>query len=262
LFGNGGSGHHELGHEFTGAGMSTAGLGQLAPATSGAPLPVFPPDAVADHPPGHSLRLSQRVFKRVLDITIALPLFLVTLPLVVLSAIAIKLDSPGPAFYHHVRVGQEGRRFWCRKLRTMTGSDDDEANREFLAAIVRCQATPHHGIFKFTTGHRITRVGRILRRMSIDELPQLWNVLTGTMSIVGPRPPVLAEAEAYREHDWERLRMKPGLTGLAQVRGRSGLRFDQIVAADIEYARTWSPFLELKIIALTPMTVLSGRGAG
>jgi lipopolysaccharide/colanic/teichoic acid biosynthesis glycosyltransferase len=108
---------------------------------------------------------------------------------------------------------------------------------------------------------RVTRVGRVLRRFSIDEVPQLWNILRGDMSLVGPRPPLVHEAEVYDAHSWQRLRVKPGLTGLSQVSGRSALPFSQIVALDVAYAEYWSPTLELRILAKTPLAVLSARNA-
>ncbi len=207
------------------------------------------------------LGLLARVVKRALDLVVAVPLLLLALPVLLVAAIAIKLDSPGPVIFAHDRVGMGRHRFRCYKLRTMGGSDDDEAHRSYVAAMIRCQATPENGLFKRASNPRITRVGRVLRRLSIDELPQLWNVVIGNMSVVGPRPPVLAEAEVYTEAEWQRLRMKPGITGLAQLRGRSALRFDQIVAADVEYAERWTPLLDLQILARTPFVVVSGRGA-
>ncbi|MDQ4144742.1 MAG: sugar transferase [Actinomycetota bacterium] len=207
------------------------------------------------------LTLPTRVFKRTLDLFLATTLLLVLLPVLLVAALAIKLDSPGPILFRQPRLGAGGRRFSCLKLRTMVMSDDDDNHRSYVRAMIRSAAPPVEGLFKLRTNPRITRVGRFLRRYSIDEAPQLWNVLRGDMSVVGPRPPVLLEAEAYGDVDWQRLRVKPGLTGLAQIRGRSGLRFDQIVAADVEYADSWSLWLELKILFFTPFAVVSGRGA-
>lgn len=206
------------------------------------------------------LSLPDRVFKRMLDIFLSVLLIVLTLPLLVVAIIAVTIESPGPAIYRHQRLGIRGRRFWCYKLRTMTVAEDSESHKDFVAAMVHSTATPENGLFKQASNPRITPLGRLLRRLSIDELPQAWNVLKGDMSVVGPRPPILAEAAAYSGHHWERLSVRPGLTGLAQIRGRSALRFDLIVAADIEYTRTWSPLLELKILTRTPLMVLSGRG--
>jgi lipopolysaccharide/colanic/teichoic acid biosynthesis glycosyltransferase len=204
---------------------------------------------------------TERAVKRIVDILLALVLLVLAIPVLITAAIAIKLDSPGPVIFRDVRVGLGRRTFWCYKLRTMRVAEDDEAHREYVAAMIRCHAVPENGLFKRASNPRVTPVGHVLRRFSIDELPQLWNVLKGEMSMVGPRPPVLAEAAIYTEREWRRLGMKPGLTGLAQLRGRSGLRFDLIVASDIEYACRWSPMLDLKILARTPLAVLSGRGA-
>lgn len=207
------------------------------------------------------LRPAQRAVKRLLDLTVAIPMLLVSLPVLLLAAVAIKLDSPGPVLFRHDRVGMGKRLFRCCKLRTMVGAEDDEAHRAYAAAMIKCQAMPENGLYKRASNPRITRVGRLLRRLSIDELPQLWNVIAGDMSLVGPRPPVLTEAAVYSEADWQRLRVKPGITGLAQLRGRSALRFDQIVSADVEYADRWTPLLDLRILARTPFAVMSGRGA-
>jgi lipopolysaccharide/colanic/teichoic acid biosynthesis glycosyltransferase len=220
-------------------------------------VPMPAPDVEYSHP----LRPHQRAFKRALDILLAGTLLLLTIPLLVVAALAVKLESRGPALFCHPRLGFGGRPFKCYKLRTMRAGADDEAHRQHVAAMIRGQAKPENGLFKLASNPRITPLGRIIRKLSIDELPQLWNVLRGEMSVVGPRPPVLEEAAAYTSAEWRRLVMKPGLTGLAQLRGRSGLRFDLIVAADLEYAQTWTPLLELRILARTPYAVLSGRGA-
>lgn len=185
----------------------------------------------------------------------------IALPVLIAAAIAVRLTSPGPVLFRHIRVGAGGRPFWCYKLRTMSVGANDVGHNEFIAAMVRSEATPENGLFKQASNPRITPVGRVLRRWSIDELPQLWNVIRGDMSIVGPRPPVPEEAVMYTPHAWRRLCVKPGLTGLAQLRGRSGLRFDLIVASDLEYALHWTPWLELKILVRTPLAVLTGRGA-
>ena len=203
----------------------------------------------------------QRAFKRALDVAVALVLLVLALPVLVVAAIAIKLDSRGPVLFPHVRFGAGGRRFRCYKLRTMHETEEDEEHQRYVAAMIRGEAPTENGLFKRASNPRITPVGRLLRRLSVDELPQLWNVLKGDMSVVGPRPPVPVEAALYGAREWQRLRMKPGLTGLAQLRGRSALRFDLIVSADLEYASRWTPLLDLVILARTPVAVLTGRGA-
>jgi lipopolysaccharide/colanic/teichoic acid biosynthesis glycosyltransferase len=230
------------------------------------PLRVAPLEGQADSPArddsvlANPLDRAERAVKRGIDLLVAVPLLLLSLPLLILAALAVKLDSHGPVFFCHDRVGMGRHHFRCYKLRTMTGSDDDDAHRAYVAAMIRCQASPENGLYKRASNPRITRVGRVLRRLSVDELPQLWNVVKGDMSMVGPRPPVLTEAAEYGAEDWQRLRVKPGITGLAQLRGRSALRFDEIVAADIEYAERWTPLLDIAILARTPLVVVSGRG--
>jgi lipopolysaccharide/colanic/teichoic acid biosynthesis glycosyltransferase len=147
------------------------------------------------------------------------------------------------------------------KLRTMTTGNDDREHREYVASLVNGDRTTYDGIFKLTGDRRITRVGRFLRRFSIDELPQLMNVVRGDMSLVGPRPPVAAEVDHYDVTHWMRLRVKPGMTGAWQVAGRCELSYDEMVRLDVEYWRSWSVRTELWILARTLPAVLSGRGA-
>ena len=201
-----------------------------------------------------------RIFKRSIDIAIALALLALTLPLLVVAAVAIKLESKGPVLFVRTRVGLGGRPFPFYKLRTMRPAEDEDL--EFLLAVVLCSAPSANGMFKPPHSSRVTRVGAILRRYSIDELPQLINVLKGDMSIVGPRPPLLHEIDVYDDVSMQRLRVRPGITGLAQINGRSSLAFDRIVSMDLEYCEHWSPMLELKILARTPLVVLTARGAG
>jgi lipopolysaccharide/colanic/teichoic acid biosynthesis glycosyltransferase len=202
-----------------------------------------------------------RAFKRSLDITLALAALVLCAPCLLLAMLAIRLDTPGPALFRQVRVGAGGRRFTLYKLRTMTMGNEDPKVLAYMASMVRCQAEPENGMFKLGSNRRITRIGRILRRFSIDEVPQLLNVLKGEMSLVGPRPCILEEAACYNEFHWQRLAVRPGITGLAQVNGRSRLRFDDIVTLDVQYSRRWTPMMELKILLRTPLAVLSGRGA-
>jgi lipopolysaccharide/colanic/teichoic acid biosynthesis glycosyltransferase len=200
-------------------------------------------------------------FKRALDISVSLAALILCAPCLALAILAVRIDSRGPAVFRQVRVGAGGRRFTLYKLRTMTVGDEDPAVLAYMANMVRCEAEPENGMFKLGSNRRITRVGRILRRFSVDEVPQLLNVLKGDMSLVGPRPCILEEAACYNEFHWQRLAVRPGITGLAQVNGRSRLRFDDIVTLDVRYSRCWSPLLELKILMRTPAAVLSGRGA-
>ncbi len=202
-----------------------------------------------------------RAFKRSVDLVLATAALLAVLPVLVLAALAVKVDSHGPVLFAQTRVGARGKRFRIYKLRTMIVDNDDSVHRAYVAALIRGEADRQNGMFKLVRDPRITRVGRVLRRFSLDELPQLWNVVRGDMSLVGPRPPLPAEVELYDDRALQRLSAKPGITGLPQVRGRCELTFSESVELDIEYVRSWSVLLELKILLLTPFVVLSKRGA-
>jgi lipopolysaccharide/colanic/teichoic acid biosynthesis glycosyltransferase len=169
-------------------------------------------------------------------------------------ALAVRLDG-GPAFYRQVRIGHHGRPFAMHKLRTM--EVDAHARRRALAALDE-GAGP---LFKVRADPRVTRVGAVLRRFSLDELPQLLNVLTGEMSLVGPRPALPEEVAAYDAATRRRLAVRPGLTGLWQVSGRSDLGWAESVALDLHYVEHWSPALDLRILARTARAVLGGAGA-
>jgi lipopolysaccharide/colanic/teichoic acid biosynthesis glycosyltransferase len=172
-----------------------------------------------------------------------------------LAALLIKWDSPGPVLFPQVRVGRDGRLFTLYKFRSMVvGADETKDQLRDLN-----EATGP--LFKIRADPRLTRVGRWLRRLSIDELPQLWNVLKGDMSLVGPRPPVPAEVKQYQPWHRKRLQVDPGVTGLSQVSGRSELTFDEMVMLDLFYAENWSLWLDFKIILRTIPTVILGAGA-
>ena len=199
--------------------------------------------------------LWQFALKRALDISGALAALLITLPVWLVVAIAIKLDSPGPIFFVQPRCGRYGRTFSFLKFRTMV--TDAEARKPEL----RSQNEKSGPVFKMQRDPRVTRVGRLLRKYSIDELPQLVNVLMGDMSLVGPRPPVPAEVEKYELDHRGRLSMRPGITCLWQVSGRNEIEFEDWVKLDIEYVERWSLWLDLQILLATFPAVLSGRGA-
>jgi exopolysaccharide biosynthesis polyprenyl glycosylphosphotransferase len=193
--------------------------------------------------------------KRAIDILIASTILILGAPLMALIALAIKLSSPGPVLFRQVRVGKGGQHFVLYKFRSMC-QDAEARKAELLAA--------HNAgvlLFKLKDDPRITRVGRALRRTSLDELPQFVNVLLGEMSVVGPRPPVPAEVDAYDDWHHERLTITPGLTGLWQVSGRSDLTFDEMVKLDLYYAEHWSPWLDIKLILRTVPAVVLSRGA-
>lgn len=202
-----------------------------------------------------------RVFKRSLDVVISLMTLVLVLPVLIIAAVAIKLDSPGPVLFRQERIGAHGRRFRIYKLRTMVVGNDDSLHKAYVAALIRGTAPKHDGMFKLVRDPRITRVGSVLRRLSIDEVPQLWNVVRGEMSLVGPRPPLPAEVDLYDDRALQRLAGKPGVTGLPQVSGRCELTFAEIVELDLEYLDRWSPWLELQILLRTPLAIVSKRGA-
>jgi lipopolysaccharide/colanic/teichoic acid biosynthesis glycosyltransferase len=212
------------------------------------------PVAAISEPPHDDRRFALRA-KRTLDVAGAAAGLLLSLPVIGLAALAIRLDSPGPVFYCQLRCGRGGRRFCLWKLRTMV--DGAEAQ---LAAL-QAQNEMDGPMFKIRLDPRVTRVGRLLRRYSLDEVPQLWNVLRGDMSLVGPRPPLPREVMAYKPEERERLAVTPGLTGLWQVSGRSDLSFAKCVELDLEYVRSWSLGGDLQILARTIPAVFRGNGA-
>ena len=197
----------------------------------------------------------QRVVKEVFDRAGAAMALLVLAPVFAVVATAVKLDSPGPVFYRQTRVGRDGRRFSMVKFRTMVVGADR------LRAELEHRNEADGLLFKLRTDPRVTRTGRLLRRFSVDELPQILNVLRGEMSMVGPRPPLPAEVDLYESHVNRRLLVKPGITGLWQVSGRSDLSWDEAVRLDLYYVDHWSPTMDLTIIAKTFSAVLRGSGA-
>ena len=197
----------------------------------------------------------QLAAKRAVDLALATLLFLVTLPVQLLAAAAIVLTSGTPVFFRQERCGLNGRHFTLLKFRTMKR---DASERLSEISHLNEMTGP---VFKASRDPRSTPVGRILRRLSIDELPQLWNVIVGDMSLVGPRPPLPEEVSHYEPWQRRRLSMKPGLTCLWQVSGRNEVDFDRWMAMDLKYIDTWSTMLDLKILLKTVPAVLSGRGA-
>jgi len=183
--------------------------------------------------------------------------------LFLLIATAIKLGSKGPVLFRQERIGHLGRPFMFLKFRSMGVSTESTIHREFVRKLINGNLdVPQNGIFKIQNDPRVTRVGRILRKTSLDELPQFWNVLIGEMSLVGPRPPLPYEVEVY--DIWHRRRVleaKPGITGLWQVTGRSRTCFNDMVRLDLHYTQSSSLWLDLKILLQTPQAVLDGDGA-
>jgi len=204
--------------------------------------------------------------KRGLDVVGSLTLLVMLSPLLLLVAAMVRLSSRGPVFFRQVRIGQMMKPFMMLKFRTMYMNADHRPHHEFVSRFIKAsgqvQEPGNNRFFKLTNDPRVTPVGRVLRKTSFDELPQLWNVLRGGMSLVGPRPPLPYELEQYKP--WHRRRVleaKPGITGLWQVAGRSRTTFDEMVRLDLRYARTRSLWNDLKILMATPAAVISGKGA-
>jgi lipopolysaccharide/colanic/teichoic acid biosynthesis glycosyltransferase len=200
--------------------------------------------------------------KRLLDIAFTLLISPLLLLVGAIIAVLIWFDSPGPIFYRQKRVGQNGVEFEMLKFRSMHVDSDDSVHRQAIQQYMNGEALNGDGNLPYKMGNdlRVTRVGRLIRKTSIDELPQFWNVLRGQMSLVGPRPPVPYEVELYTAHDWLRLSGKPGLTGIWQVYGRSKASFQEMIEMDITYLQRQSLWLDLKLIVLTVPVMLLGRG--
>ena len=216
-----------------------------------------------------SLKAWQLALKRCVDLLGAAVGLLVASPVMLLVAAAIKLDSRGPVFFRQERIGTGGRRFRVWKFRTMRNGASDAAHRELVHQMLRgddaaaVRQSARGPVYKLTNDSRVTRIGWLLRRTSVDELPQLLNVLRGEMSLVGPRPPLLYEFEKYDHWQFDRLQVLPGITGLWQVSGRNRLTYRQMCELDVEYVRRWSVWLDFKILLKTIPVVLfnSGRAA-
>jgi lipopolysaccharide/colanic/teichoic acid biosynthesis glycosyltransferase len=206
--------------------------------------------------------------KRIIDVLGSAALLFILSPMLTVIAIAIKLTSKGPVIFRQERLGQFGSRFRCLKFRTMYVNNDPKIHQEYVQRFINGQADGENkesgksAVYKIKNDSRVTTLGRFLRKSSLDELPQFWNVLIGEMSLVGPRPPLPYEYEVY--DIWHRrrvLEVKPGVTGLWQVSGRSRTCFDDMVRLDLRYSQSWSIWLDIKILLATPGAVLSGDGA-
>lgn len=203
--------------------------------------------------------------KRRLDIIVTLPLLFLLCPVMALVALAIRLESRGPVFFRQTRLGQHGQTFTLLKFRSMVAQNDDALHRYAVQQFIQGQQlnsnASNANYYKLANDQRITRVGRFIRRTSLDELPQFWNVLRGKMSLVGPRPPLPYEVELYSPHDLLRLSGKPGLTGLWQVYGRNRVPFDIMVQMDIAYLEVQSLLFDIQLMLLTIPGVLAQGGA-
>jgi lipopolysaccharide/colanic/teichoic acid biosynthesis glycosyltransferase len=222
--------------------------------------PILYPDLFI---PSSDQRALLRV-KRVMDIAGSLLMLIVCLPVFAGIALAVRLTSKGPILFRQDRIGQYGRRFTFLKFRSMRVNNDESVHKEYVKQLIagvaeRVPTNNGDGVFKLAGDKRITPIGKFLRKTSLDELPQFINVLRGDMSLVGPRPPLPYELAAYQT--WHRrrvLQVKPGITGLWQVTGRSRVRFDDMVRLDLRYAISWSPWLDFKILLRTPGAVIKG----
>jgi lipopolysaccharide/colanic/teichoic acid biosynthesis glycosyltransferase len=233
------------------------------------------PDARTSHAPALLMESAAsasdtagRFIKRALDLVGATGALLLLSPLMLATAVAIQFTSPGPVIFRQIRLGQDFTPFVFYKFRSMYAQTDDRAHREYVANLIDGnlgaidQGVGQARFYKMTQDARVTPIGRFIRKTSIDELPQLFNVLRGEMSLVGPRPPLPYETEKYQAWHLQRmLGIKPGITGLWQVEGRSRTSFDEMVRLDLRYAREWSLLLDLKILLKTVKVVLQCRGA-
>lgn len=202
------------------------------------------------------ISIAALLFKRLTDIAVSLPCCLLSLPIILITAVPLLIESKGPLIFKQPRVGKNGRIFNIYKLRSMY-VDAEERKQELMA-----QNEMNGLMFKISEDPRITKVGSFIRKTSIDELPQFWNVLKGDMSLIGTRPPTIDEFEQYQSHHKRRLSIKPGITGMWQVSGRSDIQdFEEIVKLDCKYIDNWSPMLDMKILLKTIEVVLKGSGA-
>lgn len=239
--------------------LTVQGLSQTAPDRDANPDRVDEPaaievSAIANFPANEIHPSLQSVLKRGIDVVGSLVGLMITGILFIPIALAIQLDNPGPIFYSQMRCGVRGKPFRIWKFRSMI----PDAAR--LKHLVNNEAKG--GIFKNKNDPRITRVGRFLRRTSLDELPQFWNVLRGEMSLVGTRPPTIDEVLTYKPHHWARLNVKPGITGEWQVNGRSNVTdFEDVVKMDIAYQETWSVVRDIRLLLRTVQMVLVKNGA-
>lgn len=203
--------------------------------------------------------------KRCLDV--AGSLFAITFfsPVFLAVALAVKLTSKGPILFRQKRVGQYGQTFEFLKFRSMKADNDPTIHEKFIKGVIAggagVQQKSGGQVYKLTNDPRITRVGQFIRKTSLDELPQFFNVLKGEMSLVGPRPPIPYEVEVYQPWHRRRLQVKPGITGLWQVSGRCNTSFEEMVRLDLQYARTWTVWMDVRILLATPKAMVSGEGA-
>ena len=203
--------------------------------------------------------------KRTVDIVAAIAIMIFFSPFFIVITLAIRLSSPGPVFYRQERIGRDGKAFQMLKFRTMYDGSSNATHKEHVQNLIVNNVSPKalgKDSLKLKDDPRITPVGKSLRRFGLDEMPQFINVLLGDMSLVGPRPPLAYEYELYSEWHKQRMTVLPGITGLWQVTAHNQVSFDEMVEIDLDYIRTMSIWLDLKIMALTPWEMLTAKGGG
>ena len=202
------------------------------------------------------------VMRRGMDLVVALLLLVAVLPLLIAIAVAIRIESKGSPIFRQRRLGRDGRPFYVNKFRSMTVDADESRHKQYVQKLIGSgeDAEQRDGLYKLAVDDRITRVGAFIRSWSLDELPQLWNVVRGEMSLVGPRPVLEYEVEHYQSWYLRRFAVKPGLTGLWQVSGRNERTYDEMVELDCEYAETQTLWLDIRILFRTVVTVLRRQG--
>jgi lipopolysaccharide/colanic/teichoic acid biosynthesis glycosyltransferase len=239
--------------------------GQVGHKVDGPSCFTFYPDVVKQG----QVRQNGHRMKRIIDVIGSIAAIVIFSPFFILIPIGIKLTSRGPILFRQERTGQFGRKFIFLKFRSMYVNSDQDVHREFVQNFITQKPSGNNNngdsekpVYKITKDKRITSFGYILRKTSLDEIPQFFNVLKGEMSLVGPRPPLQYEIEKYDRWHWRRImEVKPGITGLWQVMGRSSTTFDDMVRLDLKYATNWSLWLDIMILFKTPKAVVSGKGA-
>ena len=250
-----------LGRRGTSDGLQRCSLHWEVYSPSGVAMPSAVIEAERRRAPQQPFR---NALKRALDVVGSTILLIALAPVFAILSAVVKLTSKGPVFFPQERVGADGRPFKMVKFRTMHANADPGIHQRYVEDFIRSSSAARNGeqVFKIVNDPRVTPVGHFLRRSSLDELPQFWNVLKGEMSLVGPRPPLPYEVAKYKSwHKRRLLEAKPGITGAWQVNGRSRTTFEEMVRLDLRYARSHSVWTDLKIIAATPKAMISGKGA-
>ena len=206
--------------------------------------------------------LVENIARRTLDIGVAAVVLLLMAPVIAVVALTVRLSSPGPVFFRQRRLGRSMRPFTVLKFRTMRADADSALHRDYVRSLIGTDApeNPPDNLYKLVVDPRVTKVGRVLRSWSLDEIPQLWNVLRGQMSLVGPRPVIEYEVEQYPDWYLRRFAVKPGLTGLWQVSGRNERTYEEMIRFDVEYAERRSLWMDLRILARTAIVVMRRQG--